>query len=139
MGIVVLVFAVLMMFGWRYRGVRNRGTSILSGAISRFFIGFAGLAGTWLSLYFLSDSEESRVQRANLYISAMTMSLLTLIPLILGDYAERDTWVRGIAMLLPYALAIWVGARVFSASSDRSYQSVALWLLLAIGLSVTIA
>ena len=58
MGIVVLVFAVLMMFGWRNRGVRNRGASILSGAISGFLNGFARLAGTWLSLYFLSDSEE---------------------------------------------------------------------------------
>ena len=139
MGIVVLVFAVLMMFGWRYRGARNRGTSILSGAISGFLNGFAGLAGTWLSLYFLSADEESRVQRANLYISAMTMSLLTIIPLILGGYAERDTWIRGIALLLPYALAIWAGSRLFSASSDRSYQRVTLWLLLAIGISVTVA
>ena len=79
------------------------------------------------------------MQRANLYISAMTMSLLTIIPLILGGYAERDTWIRGIALLLPYALGIWVGTRLFGASSDRSYQRVALWLLLAIGISVTVA
>lgn len=139
MGITVLVFAVLMMFGWRYRGTRNRATSVLSGAISGFLNGYAGLAGTWLSLYFLSAPEESRVKRANLYISAMTMSLLTLIPLVVGGYAGRDTWVRGIALLLPYALAIQVGGRLFAISSDRSYQRVAIWLLLAIGIYVTMA
>jgi uncharacterized membrane protein YfcA len=97
------------------------------------------LAGTWLSLYFLSAPEESRVKRANLYISAMTMSLLTLIPLVVGGYAGRDTWVRGIALLLPYALAIQVGVRLFAISSDSSYQRVAIWLLLAIGIYVTFA
>ena len=35
---------------------------------------------------------------------------------------------------LYYAFAIWVGA-----SSDRSYQRVTLWLLLAIGIGVTVA
>lgn len=137
MGVVILLFAVLMLFGWRYRGPRNLGTSVMSGAIAGLLNGFAGLAGTWMSLYFLSAPDVSRVQRANMYISVMTMSLLTMIPLAIGGYATEDTRTRSLALLAPYAFAVWLGARLFRISSDRSYQLSAIWLLMAIGISVS--
>ena len=101
MGIVILLFAVLMLFGWRYRGPRNLGTSVMSGAIVGLLNGFAGLAGTWMSFYFLSAPDVSWVQRENVYISVMKMSLLTMIPLAIGGYATEDTWTRSLALLAP--------------------------------------
>ena len=138
MGLIVLFFAVVMLLGWRYRCPRNKGTSVLSGAVGGILNGYLGMGGTWISLYFLSAPEESRVQRANLYISMMTISALTVVPHMAGGTMGRDTWIRGAALLLPYAVGISAGARLFRTTSDQSYRRVALWLLIAVGISVTI-
>lgn len=139
MGAIVLFFAIVMMFGWQYRGPRNALAGVASGTVGGIVHGYLGMAGAWFSLYYLSGGEEARTQRANLYITMMVVSAMAVIPHIVAGTMGRDTWIRGIALVLPYALAVWAGARAFRATSDRSYRRVALWLLVAIGLSVTIA
>lgn len=138
MGAIVLFFALIMLLGWQYKGPRNSATGVLSGAIGGVVHGYLGMAGAWFSLYYLSGREEARIQRANLYITMLTVSAMAVIPHIVVGTMGRETWIRGIALVLPYAVAIWVGARAFRTTSDQSYRRVAIWLLVAIGLSVAI-
>ena len=138
MGAIVLFFALIMLLGWQYRGPRNSATGVLSGAVGGVVHGYLGMAGAWFSLYYLSGREEARIQRANLYITMLTVSAMAVIPHIVVGTMGRETWIRGIALVPPYAVAIWVGARAFRTTSDQFYRRVAIWLLVAIGLSVAI-
>ncbi len=139
MGLVVLLFAIVLMFGWSYRGPQNAKTSLISGTVGGIMQGYLGMAGAWFSLYFLSGSEPSRTQRANLYITMMVVSGMVIIPHIVAGTMGQDTWARGIALVLPYGVAVWLGASLFRVTSDRSYRRVAIWLLFLIGIGATIA
>lgn len=139
MGLIVLLSAIVLMLGWHYRGPHNAKTSLISGTVGGIIQGYLGMAGAWFSLYFLSGNEPSRTQRANLYITMMVVSGMVVIPHIVAGTMDQDTWVRGIALVLPYGVAVWFGASLFRITSDRSYRRVAIWLLFLIGIGVTLA
>jgi uncharacterized membrane protein YfcA len=138
MGIVVLGAAATMLFGWTYKGPRNVFTSTIAGFLGGGMNGYVGLGGPFISLYFISASQPSQIQRANILVSMMVISLLVVVPLAAGGAFGADTVVRCIALFFPYAGALWVGARVFRRTSDVIYRRVALWLLIAVGISASL-
>lgn len=135
MGVVVLFAAVTMLLGWTYSGPRNRLTSTIAGFIGGGMNGYVGLGGPFISLYFLSVAESSRIQRANILISMLAISIIVMIPLAVGGAFTRDTVVRCAVLMIPYGVALWVGARVFRRATDAIYRRVALILLVAVGVS----
>ncbi|NQU69925.1 MAG: sulfite exporter TauE/SafE family protein, partial [Rhodospirillales bacterium] len=54
MGGFVLLFALILMSGWIYRGHRSLATSAAAGAVSGLVTGAVGVGGPPVALYFLS-------------------------------------------------------------------------------------
>ena len=137
MGLIVLLVATLLLFGVEYKGARNTKRSITVGALGGLIQGYLGMAGAWFGLYFLSGTDSSNIQRANLFMVMMFLSALAVIPHVVADTMLRDTWIRGIALVLPYGLGILFGTRLFFSIPDQSYRRIAVWLIFFTGLSAT--
>jgi uncharacterized membrane protein YfcA len=135
MGVIVLAFAGLRLAGVAYRGRRTVLTSLATGGLCGAMNGAVGMGGAWASLYFISNEEASRVQRANLYITMMTVSALTVVPLIGAGAMGAPTGLRCAALALPYGLGLWAGMGLFRRTSDALYRRVALWILVGVGVA----
>ena len=137
MGGVVLFAALSMLFGWTYKGPRNRLTSAVAGVVAGGANGYVGLGGPFISLYFLSAQASSQVQRANILLSMLLIGAMVIVPLAIGGAIGLDTVIRCAVLVIPYGAALWVGARVFRRTTDAIYRRVALILLIVVGVSAS--
>ena len=137
-GGIVLLFATIMLMGWTYRGPRGPLSGGLTGLVSGIVAGSSATSGPIYSLYLLSAPVEAAVTRANILLVSMVFPFSTIVSMVALGAVGMQTLIRFAVILLPYAFGIWVGARIFSKSSDRLYRSAALWFIFAVGLTVVV-
>ena len=135
-GGIVLFFALIMLTGWTYRGPRGTLAGGLTGLMSGVIAGSAATSGPVYSLYLLSASVEAAVTRANILFVSTIFPISTIVSMAAQGAIGSQTFVRFALILPPYALGIWVGAQLFTRSSDQLYRRVALWFIFAVGLFV---
>ncbi len=129
----VLICALVLMSGWRYRSPRRLAASLGVGGLSGVLIAATSLGNPPVMLYFLSGADPAATTRAN-FTGYFALTLATLLAMMaLRGLIAEPTLLRA-GMLLPLYLAgAWGGARCFHGASDRLYRQVALWLLVAVG------
>lgn len=137
-GAFVLLSALLIKSGWVYRGRRGPLASGIAGVLCGGITGAAGVGGPPIVVYFLAAPQPVEVQRANIIISIGVVALVTLISLATGGGVGTGTVVRGVVMAPFYMVGFWTGARLFAIAPAELYRKVALWLLIATGLSVIV-
>ncbi|MBB5690827.1 sulfite exporter TauE/SafE family protein [Roseomonas alkaliterrae] len=129
----VLVFGLLLMSGWRYRGSRPLPLNILVGTLAGLLKGSTGMSGPPVILYLLAGLEEAKRHRANLILFFATIAIVSVIPPALGGLIDLPVLLR-LAVLLPVmALSVPVGVRLFRVVPDRLYRPFAMGVLLAAG------
>ena len=136
MGGIVILVALIMIRGWNYGGPRNALTSAAAGSFSGFTAGFFGMGAPGVTIYYLSGAIRAAVQRANILIVLGVVSALTMTGVAAGGGANLGSLVLGIALIPPFALPMWVGARYFRRASNEAYRRVCLWLLIVMGAAV---
>jgi uncharacterized membrane protein YfcA len=137
-GVFVLAAALLIMSGWSYRGRRGLLASGIAGALCGGITGAAGVGGPPVAVYFLAAAQPVEIQRANIIISIGVVGAVTLIALAVGGGVGSETVVRGIVMAPLYLAGFWTGCRLFAVAPAELYRKVALWLLVATGLSAIV-
>jgi uncharacterized membrane protein YfcA len=136
MGGAVIAVAAIMMRGWLYRGPRNSGVSGGFGLFGGFISGYFGIGAPAVTMYYLSAERTAAVQRANIVLVLLAFSVVTISSLAIGGGVGARTLTRAVALLPVYMGGIWVGDRLFRIASDAIYRRVALWLLVAMGITV---
>ena len=132
--IVVVVFSLVLMVGWRYEGEKKLWASLGVGAISGVLIASTSLGNPPVMVYLLSGRDTAATNRAN-FTGFFAVTLVALIAMMaLAGLIDRNAIVTA-AMLLPvFMLGAWVGSRLFRKSSEALYRRVALGLLFCVGL-----
>ncbi len=138
MGGIVILVALIMIRGWSYAGPRNALTSGTAGAFSGFTAGFFGMGAPGVTLYYLSGTVRAAVQRANILVVLGVVSAATMTGVAVGGGADLGSLLLGIALIPPFALPVWVGARYFRRASNEVYRRVCLWLLIVMGTAVIV-
>jgi hypothetical protein len=129
---IVLVFVLLLMSGWRYRGTKRLGITLAVGGISGVLIAATSMGNPPVIVYFLSGPDTAAVNRAN-FTGYFAVTLATLLVMMTARGLISATTVVRTAFLLPvFAGAAWLGAMYFYKSTDRRYRQVALALLLCV-------
>ncbi len=132
-GIVVL-FAVLLLTGWRYDGPKRLPASLSVGALSGVLMASTSLGNPPVMVYLLSSRDSAEVNRAN-FTGYFAVTLVALIAwMLLQGLISWDAVLRAAALLLPFLAAVWTGSRLFRKSSERLYRRIALGLLICVGL-----
>ena len=137
-GVFVLLAALLIMSGWVYRGRRGATTSAVTGALCGVVSGVAGVGGPPVVVYFIAAPEDVEVQRANIVISIGVVILLVFGSMVVGGAVDGGTVTRGVVAAPFYMAGFWVGSRLFAIAPQTLYRKVALWLLIATGLSAVV-
>lgn len=129
---VVLIFALLLMTGWRYQGPKRLGFTLGVGTVSGTLMAATSLGNPPVMLYFLSSSDSAATNRANFtgYFCITLVTLLTLM--VFRGLIVSPAVIRAAVMLPVFTTAAWFGARYFRKANDKLYRRVALGLLLCV-------
>jgi uncharacterized membrane protein YfcA len=131
---LVLVFSVVLLAGWRYRGRKRLSTSLAVGAISGVLMAATSLGNPPVMVYLLSSQDRAEANRAN-FTGYFAITLLVLIAwMLIRDLISLMAFSRTIALLIPFMAAAWIGSKLFRKSGEVLYRYVALGLLVCAGL-----
>lgn len=132
--IVVLVFSIVLMVGWRYDGEKKLWASLGVGAISGVLIASTSLGNPPVMVYLLSGRDAAATNRAN-FTAYFAVTLIALIAMMtLAGLINRHAVVTAATLLPEFMVAAWIGSRLFRKSSESLYRCVALGLLFCVGL-----
>ncbi len=131
---VVLVSALVLLTGWRYKGNKPLPATMGVGALSGTLMAATSLGNPPVVVYLLSSSDDAKTNRANFTgYFAITLSALILW-MFARDLFTGDA-VKTALILLPLFMgSAWLGGRLFRQSSETLYRRVALGMLIAAGL-----
>ena len=131
--LVVLVFSIILMIGWRYDGEKKVWMSAGTGALSGVLIASTSLGNPPVMVYLLSSRDSAATNRAN-FTGYFAVTLIALIVLMAAAGLIGRNAVVTAAILLPVFMAgAFVGSRLFRKSSEALYRRVALGLLFCVG------
>ncbi len=139
MGVFVVLAAVLLMSGWRYRGARGIMASGFVGALTGGVTGGFGIpGGPFLVVYFMSASVEPGVQRANIIFSVGVAIIFLLAGLIVGGAYDSPTLARSVFVVPMFVIGSMIGNRLFEIAPAAWFKKVTYGLLLVIGVSALV-
>lgn len=138
MGGFILVFAVILMSGWVYRGPRGVVPSVFVGALAGAITGASGVGGPPIALYYLASPHPTVIQRANIVISVMVLTLTVVASVAAGGGFSTDVVLRGLFLTPAYVIGVWSGVRLFMVMPKSYFRHAALWLLVATGFGVLV-
>ncbi len=133
MAAIVVVFAMVLITGWRYGGEKRLLPTLGVGAVSGAMMAATSLGNPPVMLYMLSSRDTAVRNRANVIAYfAVTLTMLIAIMSLTNLMSWPAVWRA--AMLTPgFVLTTWIGGRLFRQSSEPLYRRVALVFLLCVG------
>lgn len=138
-GAIVLVVALILWSGWRYRGPRGVVPSMCVGLVGGSLAGATGVAGPPVILYLMSSDDSPAQTRANL-IAYFTIILFGIVATfsLKGLVSLNTLWLAA-AMLIPFIAGTAIGTRMFPLASERVFRNIALTTLTVSSLYVLAA
>jgi hypothetical protein len=138
-GAAVLIFALVMLRGWRYSGPRRLSISVGVAAISGAMVSSVGIGGPPVLLYWMSGSDPARQNRANIISYFAFISVGVLVTFVLNGVIGLETVWRAAVLAPFFLLSAHLGSRLFGRSSEALYRKVALYFLLVVGIATLLA
>ena len=136
---IVVVFAVLVLVGWRFRGKVGPLISGAVGVVSGLISGAAAAGGPPVVMFLLAGPESAARNRAAIILFFFLTQIAGIfIFWASGLLTYRALWVA-VPMVPTMLIGTWIGERLFGKASDILYRRIALGILLAIGLSTLFA
>jgi uncharacterized membrane protein YfcA len=137
--VLVIVFALLMLRGWRYAGAQRTATGIGLGAVAGAMMGATSIGGPPVILYLLAGPDRIEVTRANLSLFLGAVSFAGVLMLWAGGAIGLAALWLG-AMLAPgYCLGMLLGTRLFAHFNDLRFRQFTLLLLITVSSGVLLA
>ncbi len=133
-----VVFALVLLTGWRYRGRRGTGASIAAGSAGGVLAGAVSMGGPPVFLYLMSGSGDAATNRAHFITFAVFVQLAAIAVFFgAGAYSARMLWLS-LVLLVPYVIAIWIGTRLFHAASEQTFRRVTLWGMVLVSVAIVL-
>lgn len=137
--LTVIVFALMLLIGWRYSGRPRLATSVGFGALSGAMLGATSVGGPPIVLYLLSGPDPVATTRANLTLFVTVTTLAGLAALWHHDALDRSALSTSLWLALPYFLGLLAGTHVFPQLSDARFRQLTLVLLIAVSTGILLA
>lgn len=137
--VVVIVFSLLLLKGWRYAGPQRAATALGLGAISGTMVGATSMGGPPVILYLLAGPDPIEVTRANLTYFVGAISLAGIVILAINGVLDgRCLWLA-LALAPGYYLGMVAGTRLFSRFNDTRFRRFTLVLMLVVATGILVA
>ena len=129
---IVIVFSLLLLFGWRYAGKQRMGTSVGIGAVSGAMLGATSIGGPPVILYLLSGPDPIESTRANLSLYIAGSALAGLAAMWAGGVLPVTAIAAGLLLAPGYLVGLAGGVRAFSRFNDVRFRRFTLLLLIVV-------
>jgi uncharacterized membrane protein YfcA len=137
--ITVIVFAALLLRGWRYAGRPRLATSVGLGAVSGGMLGATSIGGPPVILYLLSGPDPIETTRANLTLYVTVTSLVGIFLLWWKGIFDADGWRAALWLAPAYYIGLLAGVRLFPRFSDTRFRQLTLVLLIGVSAGILLA
>jgi uncharacterized membrane protein YfcA len=135
----VIVFALILMTGFRYAGRQRLGTSVAVGAVSGVLVGATSVGGPPVILYLLSGPEPAKVTRANLTLYIAFVSVAALAMMWARGIVDADSLLTALALAPPFYAGVWLGGHLFGRISEAVFRRWTLIFLVVISSVILVA
>jgi uncharacterized protein len=137
--VIVIVFALALLSGRRYRGAPRLGTSLALGALSGVLLGATSIGAPPVILYLLSGPDPVAVSRANLTVFVIVLSAVGLVMLGVSGLLTQATLMRAAWLALPFAGGVVAGSQLFARLSDERFRRVVMVFMLIVAFAMLFA
>ncbi|WP_374652734.1 sulfite exporter TauE/SafE family protein [Dongia sp.] len=132
---LVLLFAVLALWrGYRFKQRPPTAAQIGIGITSGLLNGATAMGGPPVILFFLAAPEGVTIGRASLLVYFFFISAWSIVAQAVAGLIDLKVLVLALLMIPVMALGNVIGDRLFDRAKASTYQRVALFFLLAIGI-----
>jgi len=135
----VIVFALLLLRGWRYSGPRRLGTALGLGGLSGIMGGATSIGAPPVILYLLSGPDPIATTRANLTFFLVGISIATLVMLWMNGVLDLRSTLVALAFVPGYLAGLFGGAKLFSRFNDTRFRQFTLLLLVSVSTGILLA
>lgn len=132
---VSLAMLVVLMAGWRYRGLLPPWGVVGTGTVSGFLGGVAGVPGPPVIFVYMASMRPARVIRANISAYLYCFDCLVVIILTLSGQMNVPLVISGLVLTAPNMIGNLVGAALFRPDQERVFRAVAYVLIAAAALA----
>ena len=132
--LIVVVFSIVLLCGFRYSGSPRPATSLVLGSVLGLLLGATSVGAPPVILYLLASPSPPAVTRANLTVLVTAVSVIgvSCCSPPARHHAIRDPCgVAGNS----FSRRTWIGGHVFARLNDFGARRVALVLTLVSGLA----
>lgn len=123
--ILVLALLALLISGWRYHGKPNLPAIVGVGFTSGFLSGVSQVSGPPVVAFWMSGPLPTSIIRANLIVYFALLSCGTIIAFWWNGLFTFDVAKTLVVVMPANAVALYLGSRFFSRSSDQLFRRVA--------------
>ncbi len=137
--VIVIVFSLLLLRGWRYSGRQRTGTAAAIGGVSGAMLGATSIGGPPVILYLLSGPDPVASTRANLSLYVAATAFAGLLSLWAGGVLALSTFLAGLLLAPGYLAGLAVGVRAFARFDDQRFRHFTLLLLMVVAIGILLA
>lgn len=129
---LILVLAATQLARIRLRFLATGPGLYGSGLLSGIVTGLASIGGMVVALYVLASDSPARQMRGSLVLYLFLSSILSLITLVWFGVMDQTAIARGLALVLPAALGVVLGQKMFTPRFEPFYRPFCLSLLMGL-------
>ena len=123
--VIVLLFVVVLITGWRYQGPRPLALTLGIGGISGAMMATTSVGGPPVLLYMLAAAMPAATIRANI-VAYYLLTGFVLVTMVMLASPTALAAVIDAMVLLPVILASsWIGSRLAGKAADQTYRWIA--------------
>jgi uncharacterized membrane protein YfcA len=131
---VVLVTALLLAMGLRFRRRPGKRATLGAGLLSGLLNGGAAISGPPVILFFLASPASLAIGRASLVLYFLLTDLVGAGLAFLSGFITEQVALLAVFLLLPLFMGQVIGARMFHEDRQRTYRLVSIVVMAAAGL-----
>ena len=133
--VLIVIFALMMMRGWRYEGKINGWVMGVVGAVGGVITGAATIGGPPVVAFLMAGPFRAAQNRAAIILYFIFIQAVAVVTYWIGGL--WDPLIVGICLLTMPTLMLgtWLGQHLFASATEQGFRRVALTFLLAIGLA----
>lgn len=135
----VIVFALLLLAGWRHGGSQRLPASVAIGAVSGTLVGATSMGGPPVILYLLAGPDRIETTRANLTFFVGAISAAGLAGLWVSGVLTWQAAGLGALLAPGYYGGMVLGTRLFPRFNDRRFRQLTLILMAGVSLGILLA
>lgn len=129
---LIVTLAALQLAKVRIRGVDSKPGTMIAGIIAGIASGLAHVGGMVIALYVLSLGSAARSMRGTLVLFLFASGGLSLFIQLGFGTMNTTAALRGLALIPPTLLGVWLGTRLFIPKWEPYYKPFCLFLLIGL-------